>query len=363
MTPSLTVHHQSGSYPIFIGGDLLQRSNQVLADWLDPHSLHAVITDDTVDRLYTQDWLRKWGSAIHAIAVPVGEASKSLDCFAGVMDELLRAGLDRQSTVIALGGGVPGDLAGFAAATFMRGVNFLQIPTTLLAQVDSSVGGKTGLNLKGCKNSVGVFWQPQAVLIDPAVLSTLEHREFTSGLAEVVKYGVILDPEFFHFLECQTPAIRARDPAILQAMIQRCCELKAQVVQADERETRGQRAILNYGHTFGHAIESVFGYGCIPHGHAVAMGMHAAAKLAQTLGRVDAAFVTRQKDLLDALEIPTTFPQERHAELIMAMRHDKKSQAGETRFILPGGLGTVELVSGVENSLVHQAMEEAAGNC
>lgn len=362
MNPALTVKHRTGSYPIYIGIGLIERCGELLGEILTD-SKNVIITDQNVYGLYHQRLLNSLASDdIYCHICPVGEASKSFSRLELILQELLNAGVDRKSTVIALGGGVPGDLAGFVAATYMRGLNFVQVPTTLLAQVDSSVGGKTGINLPNAKNSVGAFWQPRAVIIDPAVLKTLDKKEYTSGLAEVVKYGVIMDEDFFAFLESNAEAINNLDMPILETVITRCCQLKAQIVEEDERETRGRRAILNYGHTFGHAIESVFGYGTYPHGHAVAMGMQAAAHLAALLGRVEESFLVRQNNLLSALNLPICFPVERHEELYAAMQHDKKAVSGKVAFIMPDTIGHVDLVNSIEHKMIMKSMAAASAN-
>lgn len=365
--PSLIVRHANGDYPIFIGAGLIDRCGDLLTGIVDSASRDVVITDKNVLPYYKvlaaslgNAFPDKHESLLHCLNEP-GEECKSLDNLNAIWSVMQRANIDRAGTVIALGGGVVGDLAGFVAATWMRGVPFVQVPTTLLAQVDSSVGGKTGINLRDAKNMVGAFWQPQAVIIDPTVLKTLDEGEFTSGLAEVVKYGVIMDKEFFDYLGTNATAIVNRDMETLEKVILRCCQLKAQVVEEDERETSGRRAILNYGHTFGHAIESVFGYGTWRHGHAVAMGMHAAAHLARILGRIDNALVERQRALLDALNIPCAFPGERHEEMLEVMRGDKKSVVGDIRFVLPARLGKVELVGSVDREKVLESMKLACG--
>lgn len=365
MNPSLTVQHALGTYPVYIAPGLLNQSGKLLANHLDPSSLDFAVVDENV-----ATYFEGIASSLQAARLPKpapvryqlkpGEPSKSAEEAQTIWSAMLKSGIDRSSSVIAVGGGVTGDLAGFVAATYMRGLRFIQVPTTLLAQVDSSVGGKTGINLPLAKNSVGSFWQPQAVLIDPLVLTTLADSQYTSGLAEVVKYGVIMDEEFFTFLETNVTAINQKDMPALTSLIRRCCELKAQVVAEDERETSGRRAILNYGHTFGHAIESVFGYGTWLHGHAVALGMHAAAHLARQLGRVDDGFINRQHHLLTALNIETGFPKDEHTALYEAMQHDKKAVGGDIRFVLPDRIGNVELVGNVEKDLVLKAMANAA---
>jgi len=253
--------------------------------------------------------------------------------------------------VVAVGGGVVGDLAGFVAATFMRGLPSWQVPTTLVAQVDSAVGGKTGINLAAGKNLVGAFWQPQGVVADIDTLATLPRREFVSGLAEVVKYGMILDAEFFAWLEEHAAALLARDPAAVLHAVTRSVQLKSAVVEADERETGGARAALNYGHTFGHALETVCGYGRLLHGEAVALGMARAARLAAALGRLAPEIVARQDRLLDRLSLPVSLdrldPPPSVSDLVAAMRLDKKAVGGGIRFVLPDRIGRVQIVQDV----------------
>ena len=284
------------SYTIVVAPGSVKSLNQQAA--LQNLGSVFLISDSNVAAHYLQSvagQLKSCGNQVETIVVPAGEKSKSVEMLERVWNELLCSSADRSATVVALGGGVVGDLAGFAAATFGRGINFIQIPTSLLAQVDSSVGGKTGINLPGSKNMVGSFWQPQFVLIDPSVLDTLDQANYRSGLAEVVKYGVIMDENFFELLENKIAPIVDRDCDTLTQIIARCCELKAQVVKADELETSGTRAILNYGHTFGHAIENVFGYGKYLHGEAVSIGIHCAGLLGKKLNLVDQAFVSRQQ--------------------------------------------------------------------
>ena len=334
------------SYDIEIGSGNLASLSRLLRD--RTKSNHAVIVTDTnVDSLYADrlgDQLTEDQWEVNLLVAEAGEASKCSDVATDLWETMLEEGTDRQSIVIAIGGGVVGDLAGFVAATFARGLQFFQIPTTLLAQVDSSVGGKVGINLPGAKNMVGAFWQPEGVLIDVDVLATLPDREYRAGLAEVIKYGVILDAEFFALLENNIDAINAKDPAILQTVVERCCRLKADVVEADERETTGQRAVLNYGHTYAHAFEAAGSYGELLHGEAVSIGMMCAARLAKIMGRVDEAFVSRQLKLLQALKLPTETPDYDADDLVAIMRRDKKADEGQLRFILPTKIGHVELV-------------------
>lgn len=320
---------------------------------------HAVVLADANVAPHAEqvcESLAAIGARVDCLTIPPGESSKSIAEATQLWQALLDLKTDRKSVVIAVGGGVVGDLAGFIAATFARGLAFIQVPTTLLAQVDSSVGGKVGINLPAAKNIVGAFWQPRGVLIDIATLATLPDREFRSGLAEVVKYGVILDAAFFAWLEAHASKVVGRDPKSLEHVVARCCELKAQVVSADEREETGGRAVLNYGHTFGHAIETVSGYGQFLHGEAVSLGMCQAARLAQLLGRVDADFCRRQYELLVALGLPIAAPNLPADELLAAMQRDKKTEHGKLRFVLPTRLGHVELVEGVETALVRKAI-------
>ena len=296
-------------------------------------------------------------AATHAVAP--GERSKSLNSLHGIFDALLDLRADRRACVVAVGGGVVGDLAGFAAASFMRGISLIQVPTSLLAMVDSSVGGKTGVNLPRGKNLAGAFHQPAGVLIDPDALATLPAREFAGGLAEVVKYGVIADADFFGWLEANAAAILARDPAALVPLIARCCELKAAVVAADEFETTGVRATLNYGHTFAHAFENLAGYGTLSHGEAVSVGMTCAARLAVSRGLVGRDLLDRQTALLARFGLPTELPAAcdfAPDAVLKAMRSDKKSVAGALRLILPVRLGEVRTFADVPEGEVTAAL-------
>ncbi|MBX9581800.1 MAG: 3-dehydroquinate synthase [Gemmataceae bacterium] len=303
------------------------------------------------------DALAATGFRTATAAVPAGEGSKSLDQAARLYDALYDLHADRKTPVVAVGGGVVGDLAGFAAATYNRGLPLVMVPTTLLAMVDSSVGGKTGVNHPRGKNLIGAFHQPAGVRIDTAVLGTLPDREYRSGLAEVVKYGVILDAAFFDSLEANAAELRARNPDVLVPAVARCCRLKADVVERDEREETGLRAVLNYGHTFAHAFETVGGYGAWLHGEAVAAGMACASRLAERLGRIDGELTRRQAALLTAFGLPTApqpgWPAD---DLLAVMRRDKKAVAGRLRFVLPTRPGHVELVDGVPEELVREVL-------
>jgi len=346
------------SYDIQIGsGNLAAAAHFCDAERDDAHTV--IITDTNVDPLYCAplaDALVEFGSEVDILVVDAGEPSKSPDTAVELWERMLDEGADRQTIVVALGGGVVGDLAGFVAATFARGLRFVQVPTTLLAQVDSSVGGKVGVNLPGAKNMIGAFWQPRGVVIDVDVLKSLPEREYRAGLAEVVKYGVIMDAEFFAYIAANVTPINARDAAVLTHVIKRCCRLKADVVEQDEREETGRRSILNYGHTFCHALEAATDYEQLLHGEGVAIGMTCAARLAQQLGRVDESFVKRQLDLLTALGLPTDVPNVAPDDLIDLMYHDKKVASGELRFVLPTRLGHVELVRGVRTDDILAAL-------
>lgn len=328
------------SYNIHIGASLLDNAD--VFEGLPKASVAVIISNTTIAPIYAarlQTSLQGQYKTIHTIVLPDGEAYKTWQTLNLIFDDLLKHSCDRKTTLFALGGGVVGDMTGFAAASYMRGVPFVQVPTTLLAQVDSSVGGKTGINHPLGKNMVGAFYQPQLVLCDLSTLNTLTARELSAGLAEVIKYGPIADMVFFDWIEANIDALLARDPAALAHAVKRCCEIKAYVVGQDEREA-GLRAILNFGHTFGHAIEAGLGYGAWLHGEAVGCGMVMAAQLSQRLGLVDAAFVARLTALIKKAGLPTVAPAlaptaqanaDRYLEL---MRVDKKAEAGEIKFIL-----------------------------
>lgn len=346
------------SYPIWIGAGLLGDSQRWRASIRGRHVL--VISDTTVAPLYlAQVTAALDGLAWRALLLPDGEVHKTLDSAALAFEALAALGASRDATIIALGGGVIGDLAGFAAACWMRGIEFIQLPTTLLAMVDSSVGGKTGVNLAAGKNLVGAFHQPRAVVIDTDTLATLPAREYRAGLAEVVKYGAIADARFFGWLEAHADALGARDGASLIEAIATSCRQKAGVVQRDEHE-HGERALLNFGHTFGHALESGLGYGVLLHGEAVAIGMLLAARLSTDLGLAPRADADRLAALLAALALPTVLPACDPDQLIALMQLDKKNLSGHLRLILWRGIGAAEVVSGVEAEPIQRLLREAA---
>jgi 3-dehydroquinate synthase len=355
---SVPVRLGDRSYEIRIGTGNLPAAGKFASE-VGKFSRAIIIADEHVEGHHARPAAKSLtdaGTKVDTLVVKSGEQTKCIAEAERLWNKVLELGADRKTLLVAVGGGVVGDLAGFVAATYARGIPFMQIPTTLLAQVDSSVGGKVGVNLPGAKNMVGAFWQPIAVLIDTNTLETLPDREYRSGLAEVVKYGVILDADFFADLEREATALVAKQPDVLSRVIARCCELKAQVVEADERETTGRRAVLNYGHTFGHALEAITGYGQFLHGECVAIGMMCAARLARSRGLVDAEFVRRQELLLTNLGLVVGLPDVDHDELFAAMFRDKKTEHGRLRFILPNRLGNVDLVDVDDASAIRAAL-------
>jgi 3-dehydroquinate synthase len=324
--------------------------------------LALVVTDENLAATagWAVDALVGEGIATSLEVVAPGEPSKSLPTASALLDRLVELQADRHACVVALGGGVVGDLAGFVAATYARGLPLLMVPTSLLAQVDSSVGGKVGVNHPIAKNIIGAFHQPVGVWVDTATLATLPAREFRCGLAEVVKYGVILDAAFFTWLENQAGAILAHDATRLREVVARCCALKAGVVAQDEREETGLRAVLNFGHTIGHAIEAVAGYGgAFPHGEAVAVGMVVESRLAERLGWVEPEVTARLVGLLGRFGLPTAAPGLDPSALLAAMSRDKKNQGGRIRFVLPRRIGHVELTD-ASPELIRAALDDRA---
>lgn len=354
MSTTTTVNVALGAraYPIWIGTGLLGDAELWRPAIRGRHVL--VVTNTTIAPLYL-DRVRAGleGLKHSTLTLPDGETHKTLASSAEVFDALAGLGATRDATILALGGGVIGDLAGFAAACWMRGIDFVQMPTTLLAMVDSSVGGKTGVNLPLGKNLVGAFHQPRAVVADTDTLATLPDREYRAGLAEVVKYGAIGDPAFFNWLEHNVAALSARDGAALVEAIAVSCRHKAGVVARDEHE-HGERALLNFGHTFGHALETASGYGNLLHGEAVAIGMVLAARLSTDLGRAPRADAERLTRLLAALGLPVMLPASDPARLLDLMRLDKKNLGDSLRLILWRGIGLAEIVADVDaNAIAH----------
>jgi 3-dehydroquinate synthase len=333
------------AYSILLGRGLLGNVQPFLAAM--PLKKAVIVTNTTLASLYLESFMRSLASAgvdVSQIIIPDGEEHKSIQTLNAIYDALLAGGCERKTSIIALGGGVVGDIAGFAAATYLRGVPFIQVPTTLLAQVDSSVGGKTAINHPLGKNMIGAFYQPQLVVADIATLDTLPARELSAGLAEVVKYGLIMDLPFLDWLESNMDRLLARDPQALEYAIYRSCQNKAVIVEADEREG-GQRAILNLGHTFGHAIETGLGHGTWLHGEAVAAGTVLAAKMSARMGFLEERDVKRISVLLQRARLPSTAPDlgvQRYLEL---MGHDKKVEDGRVRLVLLKTLGKAFVTS------------------
>ena len=341
-TTTLQVSLAERSYPIVIGAAILADLSTLMP--FLPTRRVALVSNETIYPLYGEALarlLKQHGIDVLPICLPDGEQFKDWPALNQIFDTLLKHACDRKTTLIALGGGVIGDITGFAAATYQRGIPFIQIPTTLLAQVDSSVGGKTAINHARGKNMIGAFYQPQLVLADTDTLKTLPDREYRSGMAEVIKYGVGLDRNFFDWLEANIGALNKRDSAALAYAIKRCCEIKAEIVAADERETAqsGGRALLNLGHTFGHAIETALGYGVWLHGEAVACGMVLAAQLSSQLGTLDAEAERRAISLISAAGLPIAMPDIASDVMLEHMGRDKKNEGGAIRLILLESIG------------------------
>jgi 3-dehydroquinate synthase len=348
------------SYDILIGEGLL--GNAATWDHLPAAASALIVSNTTVAPLYAQALRASLAGrykAVHQVDLPDGEAHKNWQVLNAIFDALLTHGCDRKTVLFALGGGVVGDMAGFAAASYMRGVPFVQVPTTLLAQVDSSVGGKTAINHPLGKNMIGAFYQPLRVVCDIATLRSLPAREMSAGLAEVIKYGPIADMGFLDWIEAHVDALRAGDSGALAHAVRRSCEIKASVVGQDERET-GLRAILNFGHTFGHAIEAGLGYGQWLHGEAVGCGMVMGAHLSQRMGLVDAAFVDRLTRLVEAAGLPTRGPQLGPDRYIQLMRVDKKAEGGEIKFVVIDRPGSAA-VRGAPDAMVRDVLSACCG--
>ncbi len=360
MANRVAIELGSRSYDIVIGAAIA--SLPTIYDALPRSATALIVTNTTVGPLYVQrlqQALKGLHHQIHVVELPDGEQFKDWQHLNLIFDALLTHGCDRKTVLYALGGGVVGDMTGFAAASYMRGVPFVQVPTTLLAQVDSSVGGKTAINHPMGKNMIGAFYQPQLVVCDLSTLDTLPEREMSAGLAEIIKYGPIADMAFMDWLEGSIEALRARDPAALAHAVRRSCEIKAQVVGLDERES-GLRAILNFGHTFGHAIEAGMGYGNWLHGEGVGAGMVMAAELSHRLGLVDAAFVQRLRALIVRAGLPVRGPvidaEDNAGRYLAWMRGDKKSEAGEIRFVLIDGPGRA-VMRAAPDALVREVID------
>jgi len=359
VTTRLNVELGERSYPIDIGAGLLERAELFAPHVSGRHA--AIITNETVAPLYAnrlEATLATAGAQCRRIVLADGEAAKTWQTLDAIFEALLAAQADRRTVLVALGGGVIGDLAGFAAATYQRGIAHLQVPTTLLAQVDSSVGGKTAINHLLGKNMIGAFHQPQAVIADTSTLATLPPREYAAGLAEVVKYGAIRDLDFLAWIEANAERLLARDPASLTHAIRRSCEIKAAIVAADERES-GVRALLNFGHTFAHAIESAAGYGSWLHGEAVAAGMALAARFSARLGRLPQGDAQRLIALLERLRLPVRPPQFSGDVWLEYMGRDKKNEGGRITLILLDALGHAAIAKDVPRSALEEFLVAA----
>ena len=349
------------SYRIVVASGALQSVGERLRE-LRVGSRAALVSDAGIMRLYGKTVvasLEAAGFTVTTIDVPEGESAKTLPVAEHCWDQLLTAGLDRTSTVLALGGGAVGDVAGFAAATYMRGINFVQLPTTVLAQVDASIGGKTAIDHPLGKNMIGAFHQPRLVVVDPAVARTLPEREFRSGLAEIVKHGIVLDADYFAELERDLAPLAARDLGVLERIIGGSCRLKASVVERDEREAE-LRHVLNYGHTIGHALEAATGYVRYVHGEAVALGIVAEARLARSLGIADDETTTRQERMLATLGLPVRAPSIDVEPIVAAMSRDKKAKDGRVPFVLAPRIGTFRIVYDVPAADVRAAIASLA---
>ena len=341
---TLHVDLASRSYPIYIGTNLLEQP-ALFEPHLKSSSTVFIVSNTTVAPLYAKtlmSTLSQLGKTVRLLELPDGESYKDWQHLQLIFDELLAHGADRQSMIIALGGGVVGDMAGFGAASFMRGIRFIQVPTTLLAQVDSSVGGKTGINHPLGKNMIGAFHQPVAVIADLNTLRTLPPRELSAGLAEVIKHGAIADADFLDWIEANTSALLACDTDAMAHAVLRSCEIKSAVVSADEREG-GIRATLNFGHTFGHAIESGLGYGEWLHGEAVGCGMVMAADLSARLGQISKIDADRLKRIIASMHLPIAPPKLGSQRFMQLMQVDKKTEAGQIRYITLGSIGAARI--------------------
>lgn len=358
--PTLNVDLGERSYPIHIKAGILTDPGFLFSEISANHLI--VISNTVVAPIYLDAFverLTQLGKRVNSIVIEDGEQEKTLSNFEYILSKLLAMPASRDACIVALGGGVIGDLTGFVSACYQRGVDFVQVPTTLLSQVDSSVGGKTAVNHPLGKNMIGAFYQPKAVYIDTDTLSTLAEREFSAGMAEVIKYGIIYDKAFFQWLEENVEAINHKDSATLQYMIARCCEIKATIVALDERE-QNVRALLNLGHTFGHAIEAEQGYGNWLHGEAVSAGMVLAADLANMRDDLNSSELQRIRHLLTAFALPIQGPDDMHANTyIQHMLRDKKVLNNNMRFVLPIGIGHAHVVSDVSKQELEQLLDKS----
>lgn len=347
-------------YDIFVGSGVIKELSSFIRTLLRPSSI-MIISNTTVAMLYgeaVRQALLPLQCEIFDESIPDGEEHKNMRTVEKLIDSMIRSRLDRKSLIVSLGGGVVGDITGFAAAIYMRGLPYVHVPTTLLAQVDSSVGGKVGVDHPLGKNLIGAFYQPLLVCTDTDVLQTLSEEQFRNGLAEIIKYGVITDETLFALLERHAPVIQELEDGVLIDIIKRCCQIKARIVQQDVKEMTGLRSILNYGHTVGHAIESVTGYTRYTHGEAVSIGMTAAARIAGLLNVAPQTLLERQGSLLSAVGLPVSMDGVKASRLMEAMQLDKKSAGGKLRFVVPLAIGRGTLKENVPLELIERALRE-----
>ncbi len=359
---TISVKSLKQNYPILVGSGLLSKSGALLKKVFNPGCRVMVVTQKTIPAVHRKKFessLRKAGFQIFFYYLPQGEKAKSAAELFKLTAALLKSGFERGDAIAALGGGVTGDVSGFAAAVYLRGIRYAQIPTTLLAQVDSSIGGKTAVNTPEGKNLVGAFNPPVMVVSDVYAFKTLTLRELRAAMAEVIKYGVIADPELFRFLEKNTAQILAKKPAALTRIVYDSARIKAGVVSRDEFETKGERMILNYGHTFGHGVEGALQYQKLVHGEAVALGMLMAAEMSVRLGLCSGDFQRRQLQLIRSFDLPVCLDGFgiRAQEIFRVMAHDKKKKSGKLRFVLPEEIGRVSLVTGADDAAVHSVID------
>ncbi len=355
---SVAVDLKDRAYEIVVGADILPRLGAAV-EGLRLGRDAVVVTDTAVRRLYGRvvaRTLREGGGTVKSFAVPPGEESKAAAKVFALVEEIARYDVRRSVFIVALGGGVVGDLAGFVAAVYKRGVAYIQVPTTLLAQIDSAIGGKVGIDLPVGKNLMGAFHQPRLVWSDVTFLRSLDDRQIRNGLAEAVKYGVICDPGLFRFIERRADDLLSRDPGALTEVVLRCSRIKARIVAGDERETRGMRTILNFGHTVGHAVEAAAGFQGYQHGEAVALGMRVALDISRRLGLIERGLQERVEDLLSGIGLPERISGIPLPAILRHMAHDKKFLAGRNRFVLVTDIGRVRVTEGVPSSVIREAV-------
>ncbi|GAB4331715.1 MAG: 3-dehydroquinate synthase [Candidatus Abyssubacteria bacterium] len=356
----IRVDLEKDGYDIFVGCDLISELAKLISPLIKPSRI-MVVTNPQIQEFYGTTVRAALASVpcdVVCETIPEGEQHKNIATVERLLDKMVGARLDRSSLLVSLGGGVVGDIAGFAAAIYARGIPYVQVPTTLLAQVDSSIGGKVGVDHPLAKNMIGAFYQPLLVCIDPAVLASLPDKEMQNGMAEVIKYGVIADEGLFSLLERHSNSLKKLDAGLLEDTIKRCCQIKARIIQQDVHETTGLRVLLNYGHTIGHAIESVTGYRRFSHGEAVAIGMMTAAKIARILKLLPEEAEKRQERLLLAAGLPTRLFGVAPQSVIEAVKLDKKASAGQNRFVLPRGIGRVVVKENIPPGIIEQALKE-----